>query len=247
MLAQNSAKAFEMNAPAIFRIEYHSIEAKAGTGFSVTRFGNNNRLVLATARHVVEHAVAYPSDWFIKQFDRNGMPTREFRFQSEPHDDHVFVHKKMDLGLLILDSHDTNGSLFSPSNEPLLPRMDERYGLTPGTRVGWAGYPGTAEAYLGHPQLCYCEGVISALIDRDDRRLYLVDGHNAFGISGGPVWHWSDERDRMEIVGVVSGYAQDTKLPGFCMFEPLESFEALFKSWQDYWNAQRQTPGPENP
>ena len=109
------------------------------------------------------------------------------------------------------------------------------------TRVGWAGFPDIAEAALGHPQLCYYEGVIAATVNRHDKRCYLVDGHNAHGISGALVWHWSRDRDRLEVAAVVRGYAraQVPNLPGLCAFEPLDSYSALFKSWQAQWDRER--------
>ncbi|MEE9130815.1 MAG: hypothetical protein V3T84_12410 [Phycisphaerales bacterium] len=40
-------------------------------------------------------------------------------------------------------------------------------------------------------------------------------------------------------MAVVSGYKPGGKFPGFCVFAPLESFEALFRSWQQQWDAGR--------
>ena len=88
--------------------------------------------------------------------------------------------------------------------------------------MGWAGFPGIVENALGFPQLCYFEGVVSAMVNRNDRKVYIVDGHAAKGVSGGPVWHWSEEKDRIEVIGIVSQYHHTmTPLPGFCLFEPI--------------------------
>ena len=256
MLSSKAPEAFDLIAPSIFRIECRTSEfCAAATGFAIARLTKSERLVLATARHVVECAQFRDAHWLVQQFDRNGKPSREISFRSVAGDSHAHVHKKMDLGLLVLDRGEPP---FASATEPVARFMDERLGVTPGTRVGWAGYPAIAHDLLGHPQLCYCEGVVSAMIDRDDRRLYLVDGHNTFGISGGPVWHWSRDRDQVEVVGVVSGYRTtpifddhtgesrldgsgrlSDSLPGFCVFEPLESFRAFFDSWHRHWESER--------
>lgn len=247
MLAQHSAVAFEQASKSIFRIEAkRGSSSGIGTGFAVARLAGSKRLVLATARHIVELWTIDRIEWIVQQFDRNGRPTREVRFSTDPHDKDspIFLHKKMDAGILLVASHNSDGHQFSPDDEIPLRMIDERRGVAAGTRVGWAGFPLVAQGLLGHAQLCYCEGVISATIDRDDKRYYLVDGQNTFGISGGPVWHWS-ESNGFEVVGIVSGYTPPSDLPGFCLVEPLDSFRALFKLWQE-WGKKPTEPAPSN-
>ena len=74
--------------------------------------------------------------------------------------------------------------------------------------------------------------MVSATVDKDGKRLYIVDGHNSAGVSGGPVWCWNDERQRAEIVGVVSGYGDaGGDLPGFCVFEPINPVLGYLCHW----------------
>lgn len=242
MLQQRSVEAFETAARSIFRIEAKWWgDSAGGTAFAVARLQRSKRLVLATARHVIEAASVEPVEWLVQQFDRNGRSSRQVRFKTDPRDEHqaVYTHRKMDTGMLVLASCDKSGPQFSPDGENVLKMIDEHYGVAPGTTVAWAGFPDVAEDLLKHPQLCCFQGVISATVDRDDKRYYLVDGHSTHGISGSPLWHWSEKNDCLEVAGVVSGYGQIGGLPGFCLVEPVDSFRALFKSWQDHWEKER--------
>ena len=248
MLAQHSEEAFDRASQSIFRIEGKWWGGNAvGTAFAVARLQESKRLVVGTARHVIAAGATQAADWLVQQFDRNGVPTRELRYRTDPFNTHpeVFLHekmdrdrRKMDCGILVLAERGETGKQFSPDDEEPLAMIDETRRVDPGTLVGWAGFAGVADRYLGHPQLCYYQGVISATIDRDDKRYYLVDGHNTYGVSGAPVWRWSEDRG-FEVVGIVSGYSQDDELPGFCRVEPLVSFGALFRSWQAQWDASR--------
>lgn len=241
MLALHSAEAFDRVSRSLFRIEWNSATGSDwGTGFAIARLQTSKQLILATAKHVVEVALNEPAEWLVQQYDAQSNVARQIRFDTTPADTPslVRVHIKMDLGSLVVPKAGKNGVQFSPNDEEPLCTMPEKFHLTPGTRVGWAGFPSIVHDLLSHHQPCYCEGVVAAAVYEPSRRLYVVDGHNTWGISGGPVWHWSDERDRLEIVAVVSSYKPGGELPGFCVFAPLESFEALFASWQKHWDAQ---------
>ncbi len=241
MLAMHAEEAFERVSRSIFRIEWVGANGgKSGTAFARTRLQLSKMLVLGTARHVIDPMRHEPVRCTVQQLDRQSNVSREISFDLTPveAEKRVYVHKKMDLGLLVIPSHNEAGEQFSPDEELPLPTLPESHGLTPGTRVGWAGFPGIVKKILPHWQLCYCEGVVSATVD-NDRRLYIVDGYNTWGISGGPVWHWSEERNQAEVVAVVSKREPRPDLPGFSVFEPLESQEALFRKWQAEWDAER--------
>jgi hypothetical protein len=190
-------------------------------------FRDNRKLVLATAKHVLDFPENETVHWEIQQFSDAGEAVRQLAFstnKSERGDVPYRTHNDLDVGIIVLPSLDGDKKPFALDTDAPVQTIDILQGVTPGTRVAWAGYPGLVEQSLGFPHLCYFEGVISAAINREQERrlLYIVDGHNMFGLSGGPVWHWSDEHDRLEVVGVVSGYAPlDRGLPGFCFFVPI--------------------------
>jgi len=69
------------------------------------------------------------------------------------------------------------------------------------------------------------------MVDRSGAMYYILDGHNAKGISGGPVWHWSEERERFEVVAIISAYKPgDEGLPGFVIAEPIRQVTGFLRS-----------------
>ena len=228
---------FEELAPSIFRIEATcDRQTFAGTGFTVALFMASRRLVLSTAKHVLDFPKDKPVLWKVEQFDQHGTVTRGVTFQSKPPTLgglSIFTHNLLDIGLHVLPELGADGQKFGTEAESPPRVIDITSGVSTGTRVGWAGFAGVVEDTLGFPQLCYFEGVVSAMVNRKDKQLYIVDGHAAQGVSGGPVWHWSEERSRVEIVGVVSAYqALSNGLPGFCMFEPVNPTMYFLESKQ---------------
>ncbi len=227
-------------ASSIFRIDVtNNGQTFSGSGFTVALFQKTRRLVLATAKHVLARPDDDKADiWKVQQFDRNGAAFREIAFLAKPVNSEVspiFTHPNRDLGVLVLPEFGDNGHRFGHESETLPCVIDLTSGVAAGTRVAWAGFPRVIEQTLGFPQLCYFEGVVSAMIDHGDKQLYIVDGHAAHGVSGGPVWHWSHERRRIEIVGVVSAYhALNNGIPGFCVFEPINPI--LYFLETDRWH-----------
>ena len=80
-----------------------------------------------------------------------------------------------------------------------------------GTSVSWAGFPAIVTELLGHPKACYFTGTISCLIIQETMGVpfYLLDGHNAFGVSGGPVWGMCTASEKPKVFAVISGYYHD--------------------------------------
>jgi hypothetical protein len=68
-------------------------------------------------------------------------------------------------------------------------------------------------------ELCYFEGVVSAV--PSNPQVYLVDGHAASGVSGGPMWFLADDGDAI-ITGVCISYNWPKDLPGLVGFCPLQ-------------------------
>ncbi len=232
---------FDVIKKAIFRITVSDPFGKScrGTAFNIARLRSTGSLIVATAKHVVDVPPNQTATWLFEQFDvQDGRILRELRFSTNAGikgDVPYRSHNTSDVGFIKLPTKNFQNEMFASNDDrpPAVIQVDQ--GVSPGTRVAWAGFPGDVENVLGFPQMCYFEGVISAMVDRPGKRLYVVDGHNSFGVSGGPVWHWSDKQMRAELVGVVSAYKIDPAgLPGFCVFEPInEIVKYLY-----YWNSQ---------
>lgn len=204
-----------------------------GTGFMIARLVPSQRIVIATAKHVLE----FPEDahvrWRFERLAEDGQITGECRFTVDEADVATRPHryyKYADIGFCVVPppEQQSAGQLVEANLAPLRCIAEDRR-LCPGTRVAWAGYPGSVESFLRRPQLCYFEGSVSAFYSEGSRGLYIVDGHNAFGVSGGPVWYKDDKSGEIMIAGIVSGYCQHDKLPGFCVFEPINPVVTFVK------------------
>lgn len=219
---------FDGISPSIFRLETtwdNGKKSAHGTAFVVAMLRDSRRLVLATAKHVLDFPENETVWWKARQFDEHGRVQRQISFGT----DHGLlggvpyrVHKKFDIGVLVLPANgDDKGHLARPGETPVrVIAIDE--GVSTGTRIAWAGFPAVMEDLLGFPQLCYFEGVVSAMVNDGKRPFYIVDGHVSEGVSGGPVWQWNEEKSRLEVVGIVVSYTPGpSRLPGFCQFEPI--------------------------
>lgn len=226
--------AFKAICPRVFRIETQWSRNRAvGTSFCIGRLKESNRLVLATAAHMIEFPPNETVQWLVQQFDERGNLERQMRFtRGESEGESICSRYKLaDIGFLALPAEDERGTPFALPGEVPLMSIHERQHVCEGGRVGWAGFAGQVEDYLGRPQLCYFEGVVSAFSEARDKLVYVVDGHAAPGVSGGPVWHWPDGGDRIETVGVVSAYGlSEGALPGFCVFTPINPLMAFLKA-----------------
>ena len=209
-----------------FSIQSAQGEAWSATCFYMARLVPSGRIIVATARHAIEFSGATTIDWVFRRFAEDGKCVGELKFttnDSEEAKRPYRFYKLADVGFIVLPPRDyaSQGELVPPGLEPL-PVLHETRRITPGTRVGWAGFPATVQQYLGRPTLCYFEGTVSAFHASGSRGLYLVDGHNSRGVSGGPVFHWREDDRRPEIAGIVSAYGcADADLPGLCVFEPI--------------------------
>lgn len=226
---------------SIFRIEVTDGDRTASaTAFCVAILQDEGRLVLATAKHVV----GVPEDktvwWKVQQFNAQSQMLRQIEFgtnKARLRDVPYRTHKELDIGLLVVPSHDKNKKQFLNDVDQPLPLINRSKGVGTGTRIGWAGFPGVIDTLLGHPQLCYFEGVVSSMVDTDKRRVYIVDGHSAKGVSGGPVWCFDDSSHQLQIAGVVSSYRSQKheleRLPGFCIFEPINALIYYLENWMN--------------
>jgi hypothetical protein len=229
--------AFEALRSQIYRVETASSNGRAvASAFAVARFQRSNRLVIATAGHVLTVPNDEEVEWSVQRLGTDGYPEAEARFTTHGgnNDCPYRYHKKLDVGICVLPAASTAGTLFARPDEHGLVSAPGHLGVTAATRVAWAGYPSQVEQNVGFPQLCYFEGVVSATVDARGKCLYVVDGHAAPGVSGGPVWHWSEERSMPEVVGIVSTYASSQeRIPGFLMFEPINPVILHIRSWSE--------------
>ncbi len=209
--------------------------ARSGTAFMIARLQPSNRIVVATAKHMLEFPDDEQVEWCYQSLSRDGDVLGYCRFQcdeaqpeSRPHQHYRFA----DVGFCVLPPTElrSEGELV-PDDLQALPAIPKTHALLPGTRVAWAGFPSQVEAFLQRPQLCYFEGPVSTLYTKGSRGIYIVDGHNARGVSGGPVWHWPEGAATIEIAGLVSGYGLgEQDMLGFCVFEPINPVIAFVKS-----------------
>ncbi|MFA5239937.1 MAG: hypothetical protein WC476_09575 [Phycisphaerae bacterium] len=191
------------------------------------------KALIATAGHVL---IDERTKWTVERLDSIDSSSRKVVFET-PNDNplgpRVFYYNKdprLDIGGMYAEANCVDGRSFidlDHSGEPtetVIPIIDKREGFGPGTRVAWAGFPQNVQDELGFSQLCYYEGVVAAMIDRKGYPpLYLIDGHNTFGVSGGPVWAWSDNRSRVELIAIIVSYLSDVQknLPGFVCATPI--------------------------
>ena len=224
---------------SIFRLETnYGGNTSIGTGFVIGKMRDSQSLVIATAKHVLDFPKDETVQWKVQQFNESAEVTRELTFctsQKLKGNVPYRIHDQLDVGLCILPNRDSSQKLFAYENENPLQIIGRQLGASTGTRVAWSGFPVCVEQNLGFPQLCYFEGVISSMVNREDCKIYIVDGHAAPGVSGGPVWYLNEEVDRYEIIGIVCKYVQsDIDLPGFCFFEPINPV----MGYLDYWRSE---------
>jgi hypothetical protein len=223
-----------------FRVETHwsGGGGSSATAFTVATFRDSKKLVLATAAHVLDCPENDTVHWKIQQFDERGDVARQLQFATDkgmlggvPY----HTHKELDIGVFVLPATNDKKETFARPDEEPLRVIDILSGASAGTRVAWAGFASSVEEFLQAPHLCYFEGVISVMA-HGQRLIYVVDGHLSPGVSGGPVWHWSSEKSRFEVIGIAVGYGhtQGSPLPGFCVVEPINPIMYYLET--DIWH-----------
>lgn len=228
----------------VFRIEAKWLTANSkvssyATGFAVAKLPNG-KLVLATAKHMLDVPKDVMVDWVVQQYDDHSELVREVRYRTHKGikgDVPFRTHNEFDVGILIPYNKMADGSPFSPPEEKPLPMIEENLMDGTGTRVAWLGFPAQIQDFIGRPQLRYCEGVITSMVNFKGQHLYIVDGHNTPGFSGGPVFSWDTDRNRFRVTGIVSRYLPAEDFPGFCCFEPVNHVR-FYLNW---WNSQLET------
>ena len=210
-------------------------EIAHGAGFVIGRLHSTGQLIVATARHVLAAPKDQDLEWEVSQFTQDGELRRRVTFHTgrkERESAPFRWHNDLDIAVITLPQFDDEGKIFAVGDEVGVRIINPQMGVSTGTRIAWAGFPWVVEDLLGYPELCYFEGVVSSMISTTSRKLYIADGHIAYGVSGGPVWRWSEDDACLEVVGIVSKYeAAEDDLPGFCRFEPINPIFYYLKNW----------------
>ncbi|MEW6249253.1 MAG: hypothetical protein AB1716_01285 [Planctomycetota bacterium] len=221
-----------------------SVRYGTGTIFAcVSNAEYGNGAFIVTAKHVIEVPVGQEALYSLSRIGP-GHNVRQATFRRRSGDTGAgprafwYVGKGgLDIGAVIAPARCDDGTPFLANSEfdpsagimvgvPLFPR--ELF-LGEGTRVAWAGYPEVAYKVFAQWSLCYYEGVVAHAFNDREYPLYLLDGHNDHGVSGGPVWWWSDKAQRVELVGVITHYCQ-ASLSGFAIATAINPFCVMLES-----------------
>ena len=178
-------------ALAVKKIRPHVVKIQTmdgwGTGFFSARIPKLSGVGIATARHVIERA----DEWH--------QPTKLYCYGAEPvlvqYDkwSPLFHEAGEDAAVIVVF-----GDIVSPPEERL-PRIHSKIYRSPGSEVGWVGYPSV------HPEdLCFFSGCVSVYDQAKER--YLLDGVVIPGVSGGPVFYWDEEAGSPKVIGSITGY-----------------------------------------
>lgn len=193
--------------------------------------GPNNTLIkIATAGHVLDrNADEVASTWQVTRMEKLEDGTIEERSQqftpidgAPPHIVCCDYLRNVDIGVIAIENRadgETPRRFIDTENHAPLKLAPRIGGPTAGVRVAWAGFPGFVKQMTDRFNICYFEGVVSAV--SDDPPVILVDGHTAPGVSGGPMW-MCDKEGNPIVIGVCINYSGPGDLfPGLAGFCPI--------------------------
>ncbi len=190
-------------------------------------------LHIATAGHVLDGFGEGKSMWEVSRIEKDeaGRCTevrQTFRdkgtWSSYPRIISCKYLRDCDIGLIAVENRvdgDEHRLMIDPAKFPQLKVAPMAGYLHPGARVAWAGFPGFVADMTGAFNMCYFEGIVSAVPPNPP--VYLVDGHSAPGVSGGPLWILQADGEPI-IIGVCIDYRwpdPTRPLPGLVGFCPL--------------------------
>jgi hypothetical protein len=215
----NWTESYNTVLPYLFSIE--TPEGR-GSGFFLAHNEERTVIAVATAAHVVQEA----HNWKLPLKLRHHETDKEVFV--EPSDRGILIDPERDSAVIILSA-----SELQLPTESLSMFSHEEY-LTPGTEVGWMGYP-----WIAAPHLCFFSGKVSAFIHDNDS--YLIDGVAINGVSGGPVFHIS--RGTTTLVGAVSAYlpnrVRGKSLPGLASVQDVTAFHLAVNNMRSLDEARR--------
>jgi hypothetical protein len=192
------------------------IETPMGHGTGFLCFYNDNKTFfgIATALHVVSYAHEWQQPIRLHHYPSS---TTMFIKASERL---IFVDRDTDSAVILAHP----GKLKLPDDSLAL--LPSSASLAIGSEVGWLGFPALAPSTL-----CFFQGSISAR----QEHAYLIDGVAINGVSGGPVFFWTDVVG-VQIIGTVSAYfpnrAAGDALPGLSIARDVSHFHDTIKRIQ---------------
>jgi hypothetical protein len=237
-------------------LETGTVESGTGTMFMVQGNKTDGWLAcICTASHVVSEATGARYEYRLIRFSHDDPeePTRRVATfksgASGPRDPGVVYYNGIDKD--VIDLGFVRAPQFADDGMPFLGVAADG-ALVPGqiipsetnlsawtsegSSIAWAGYAGLAAEIAGRPIPCYFEGSISAVVMRKEGPLYLIDGSNTFGVSGGPVWAVCSRFGRPRMIGVISSYKyrRDVPfMPGFAHAVPIQPLVSyLAENWK---------------
>ncbi|MCH8822338.1 MAG: trypsin-like peptidase domain-containing protein [Planctomycetes bacterium] len=185
--------------------------------------------VVITARHVVADLPTHEVRWKLTRYAEPGQQNATFEFKLPglmpsfskiPGVIRTFKPNYDAAAIVIPLVAGVTPPFLEVEKELFPPVIAPGNAVRSGTEIAWAGYPFLITQFLKRPQLCVYRGMVSAAVLDIDPGMYIVDGHAAQGVSGGPVWHSDDKSHR--IIGVVSSYLlHGGEMPGLCHFTPV--------------------------
>jgi hypothetical protein len=210
-----------------------------GTGVIIghERISTFHGVHIATAGHVLDSFGTGQSVWEVSRVDKDEegrcVERRQiFRdvgtWSSFPRIMKSKYLRDCDIGLIAIEnrtsespdeiSSGSNELFIDPAKHPPL-KVSPRTGyLQCGARVAWTGFPNFVSELTGTFDLCYFEGIVAATPSA--MPIYLVDGHTASGVSGGPLWILADDGEPI-IIGVCAKYTCEGEFPGLVVFCPM--------------------------
>lgn len=201
--------------PAIHQVRPHVVSIQTpnaqGTGFLSLYNYDSSWCGIATAAHVV----AYADAWQLPIKITNDSTTRFLNANERV----VFLDHLTDSAVVLF----IKGDLQLPEKPiALIPMADA---VSIGSQVGWLGFPNTYA-----DTLCFFQGTVSAR--NVTQRFYLIDGVAIHGVSGGPVFHWSNSGE-VQIIGVMVAYhanlATGAPLPGLSRAQDVSHFHGVIE------------------
>lgn len=200
-------------ADVLDQVENHVVRVStpegSGTGFLIASSKKEGVVGIATALHVVSHAV----EW--------GQPIRITHHASrktvllERANRSIHSNSKADSVLIRF----VKEKLALPGEPIALIKPGKR--IREGVELGWCSYP---SVYPG--KLCFFSGCVSAWLENEDA--YLVDGVAINGVSGGPAF-----TSPLRIIGIVTAYipGRTTRgpLPGVALIRSIMPYVYLFE------------------
>ena len=196
----------------------------SGTGFLISYSEQDEICGIATALHVIGHAVEWENPIKLNHYTSN------IDITLQPEKRVIHTNPVSDSAFILCSTKDLKLKEISISLVP------EDKSLKQGFQIGWCGFPA-----LAPNELCFFAGHISCVLEKEGS--YLVDGVAINGVSGGPAFV-PFPKDDITLCGLVSAYipnrATGEAMPGVCVVRSINPFQKLLKQIKSLDKAQEQ-------